>query len=87
MNMVMRSTVNNVANEMQITWVQESGVDLEEISSHADFRPSHVPYQGRIYSIGGKHLKYPPLSETDMERSRELAGSTVGMFFIHLLKV
>jgi Phage minor capsid protein 2/Bacterial toxin 50 len=64
MNMVIRSTVSNVANEMQMTRFQEYGVDLVEVSSHADSRPSHVPYQGRIYSISGRHPKYPPLSET-----------------------
>lgn len=64
MNMVVRSTVSNVANEMQMTRFQEYGVDLVEVSSHADSRPSHVPYQGRIYSISGRHPKYPPLSET-----------------------
>ena len=63
-NMVTRSMVSKVSNEMQTARFQEYGVDLVEISSHADSRPSHIPFQGNIYSISGKSTKYPPLSET-----------------------
>jgi hypothetical protein len=63
-NMVTRSMVSKVSNEMQTARFQEYGVDLVEISSHADSRPSHIPFQGNIYSISGQSIKYPPLSET-----------------------
>jgi hypothetical protein len=63
-SMLTRTTVSKVSNEMQTARFQEYGVDLVEISSHADSRPSHIPFQGRIYSISGKSAKYPPLSET-----------------------
>ncbi|WP_238594764.1 phage minor capsid protein, partial [Caenibacillus caldisaponilyticus] len=63
-NMVTRTMVTRISNDMQTARFQEYGVDLVEISSHADSRPSHIPFQGRIYSISGKSKKYPPLSET-----------------------
>ncbi|GGE47715.1 hypothetical protein GCM10011391_28100 [Pullulanibacillus camelliae] len=63
-NMVTRSMSNNVANDMQDTRFDEYDVDLVEVSSHAGSRPSHIPFQGRIYSRSGNSDKYPPLSDT-----------------------
>lgn len=71
MNQVMRSTVNNVANEMQDTRMDEYGVDLVEVSSHLGARPRCAPYQGRIFSRSGINKKYPALSTTSYG---ELAG-------------
>ncbi|GER68629.1 hypothetical protein BpJC4_31000 [Weizmannia acidilactici] len=64
MNMVVRTLVGNVANEMQLGRAQEYGVDLVEVSSHMGSRPSHEPFQGHIFSISGKSNKFPPLSKT-----------------------
>src|SRR5690606_17381072 len=43
---VMRSTVNNVVNDMQDRRMEEWGIDLVEVSSHDGARPKCAPYQG-----------------------------------------
>ncbi|PGR97608.1 phage minor capsid protein [Bacillus thuringiensis] len=63
-NMVCRSTSNNVANEMQDERMKDYGVDLVETSSHMGARPKCAPYQGRIFSMSGKSKKYPAWSTT-----------------------
>lgn len=63
-NMVIRSTQKNVAVSMQEGRADDYDADLIEVSSHAGSRPSHIDYQGRIYSRSGKSKKYPALSET-----------------------
>ncbi len=77
-NMVMRSTTNNVANSMQETRMDEYGVDLVEISAHDGARPLCEPYQGRIFSRSGDHPRYPPLSETSMGEPAGLFGVNCG---------
>lgn len=59
-----RTTTKNVATKAQSDRLDEYEVDLVEISSHAGSRPTHEPYQGRIYSRSGRHPDYPPLSST-----------------------
>lgn len=73
-NMVMRSTVNNVANEMQDTRMAEYDVDLVEINSHMGARPKCAPYQGRIFSMSGTHSKYPAFSTTSYGDPAGLLG-------------
>lgn len=63
-NMVCRSTSNNVANEMQDERMKQYDVDLVETSSHMGSRPKCAPYQGRIFSMSGKSKKYPAWSTT-----------------------
>lgn len=72
-NMVMRSTSNNVANDMQDARMDEYGCDLVEISEHMGARPGCAPYQGNIYSRSGNSDKYPALSSTS-------AGEPAGLF-------
>lgn len=64
LNMNIRSTVSRVAREMQFQRMSEYGVDLIEVSSHLGARPKCAPYQGRIYSLSGKHPRYPAWSTT-----------------------
>lgn len=71
LNQVMRSTVNNVANDMQDARMDDFGVDLVEVSSHLGARPRCAPFQGRIFSRSGTNPKYPALSTTSYG---ELAG-------------
>lgn len=73
-NMVVRSTINNVAKETQFMRMQENGIDLLEVSSHAGARPRCYPFQGRIYSLSGKHPKYPPFSSTSYGEAAGLFG-------------
>jgi len=61
-NMVTRATQKNVATSMQESRMDDYEIDLVEISSHAASRPSHVDYQGKIYSRSGKSKKYPLLN-------------------------
>ncbi|MBC2392216.1 phage minor capsid protein [Listeria booriae] len=63
-NMVVKNTQKNVANKIQNARFDDYDVDLVEVSSHAGCRPTHLDYQGRIYSRSGKSKKYPPLSST-----------------------
>lgn len=61
---VVRATQKNVATEVQEGRFDEYDIDLVEISSHAGSRPSHIEYQGKIFSRSGKSKKYPSLKET-----------------------
>lgn len=77
-NMVMRSTVNNVANDMQDARMDEYGCDLVEISSHVGARPLCAPYQGHVYSRSGEDNQYPALSSTSMGEPAGLFGVNCG---------
>ena len=78
---VTRSMSNNIANDMQFARMDETGVDLVEVSSHSASRPGCAPYQGRIYSRSGNHPKYPPLSSTSYGRPDGLKGINCGHVF------
>ncbi|CAI8738196.1 minor capsid protein [Bacillus pseudomycoides] len=73
-NMVSRSTSQNVANEMQMTRMDEYDVDLVEVSSHIGARPRCAPFQGRIFSKNGKSKRYPPFSSTSYGEPAGLLG-------------
>ncbi|QWG42900.1 minor capsid protein (plasmid) [Bacillus mycoides] len=73
-NMVSRSVSQNVANEMQMTRMDEYDVDLIEVSSHLGARPLCNPYQGRIFSKSGKSKRYPPFSSTSYGEAAGLLG-------------
>lgn len=61
---VLRSSVRNVTTETQFTRCDEYGIDLIEISSHADARPGCAPYQGKVYARSGTHKRYPSFNTT-----------------------
>lgn len=63
-NMVTRATQKNVATSMQESRMDDYEIDLVEISSHAASRPSHIDYQGKVYSRSGKSKSYPSLKDT-----------------------
>lgn len=63
-NMIVKNTQKNVGNKIQEARFDDYDVDLVEVSSHVGSRPTHIEYQGRIYSRSGKSDKYPPLSST-----------------------
>lgn len=77
-NMVIRSTSNNVANDMQDARFDEYGQDLVEVSSHNGARPLCAPYQGRIFSRSGNSTKYPALSSTSIGEPAGLFGVNCG---------
>lgn len=59
--MVARSTTREVTNTATILQVQELGYDLVKISEHPGACPICQKYQGRVYSISGKDLRFPRL--------------------------
>ena len=80
-NMVTRTTSNNVANEMQFGRMEEHGIDLVEVSSHLGARERCAPFQGQIYSKSGTDDKYPPLSSTSYGEIAGLRGINCGHVF------
>jgi len=61
------------AGNLQIARAHEYGVNLVEVSSHWDARPSHAAWQGAIYQIEGQSAQFPNLAEaTDY-------GSVIGL--------
>lgn len=50
---------SQLAGDMQMKRAEEWGSDLVEVTSHMGSRPSHAVWQGRVYSLSGKHKKYP----------------------------
>lgn len=66
--------VNQSACRLQMERCKDVGCDLVEVTAHAGARPAHAQWQGKIYSISGKHPKYPPLSETGYGTGAGLAG-------------
>lgn len=53
--------VNQTSLKMQLALAKDVGCDLVQASAHAGARPSHAVWQGRVFSISGKHPKYPSL--------------------------
>lgn len=53
-NMAIRNTVKNVADEVQNERFRDHGQDLIEIDSHSGSRPKCAKDQGKIYSMSGK---------------------------------
>lgn len=77
-NMVTRTTAQNVTNDMQEARMDDYNVDLVEISSHAGARPKCEPYQGRIFSRSGNSRLYPALSSTSIGEIDGLFGINCG---------
>lgn len=59
--LVVKNSINDLYNDVEATRFQEFGGNLVKISSHADCRPTHLQYQGKIYSLKGGTDKYPNL--------------------------
>lgn len=77
-SMTMRSTNNNVANEMQDERMREYGADLIEVSSYEGARPKCAEDQGKIYSMSGNSNRYPPFSSTSFGEPDGLFGVNCG---------
>jgi len=60
--------------EMALAQNEELGNDLVQVSTLADSRPTHAPYQGNVYSVSGRSRKYPPLSSTGYGTAAGLCG-------------
>lgn len=87
-NMDIRTTVNNVANETQFARMDAYGCDLLEVDSHSGARPLCAPYQGKIYSrsgrsgyttdLHGRSIRYYSFSSTSYGRPAGLFGINCG---------
>ena len=77
-NMVTRATQKNVATSMQESRMDDYEIDLVEISSHAASRPSHVDYQGKVYSRSGKSKSYPSLKDTSYGKGADGLVTGIG---------
>lgn len=75
---VMVSTYGNTVNAMQDARMEEYGIDLIEVSSHAGARPKCAPYQGKIYSLKPGHPKYPYIGTTSIGEPDGLFGINCG---------
>lgn len=51
--------INQTAAQMQLQLAAELDSDLVETTAHAGARPSHVVWQGQVFSLSGKNPKYP----------------------------
>lgn len=51
--------IGQAAGNMQLSLAADMGCDLVEVTAHLGARPSHAEWQGRIFSLSGKHPKYP----------------------------
>ena len=79
-SMIIRSSSNNIARDMQDARMDEYGNDLVEISSHAGSRPKCEPYQGRIFSRSGKSKNYDSLANTSIGEPDGLFGINCNHF-------
>lgn len=59
--LVVKNSINDLYNDVEATRFQEFGGNLVKISSHADCRPTHLQYQGKIYSLKGGTDEFPNL--------------------------
>lgn len=51
--------VGQTTGEMQLALAEEMESDLVEVTAHNGARPSHMEWQGKVYSLSGKHPDYP----------------------------
>lgn len=65
-NMNIRTTANNVAHQSQIDRMDDYGIDLAAVSSHAGARPKCAKDQGRIFDRNNK------ISETEDLHGRKI---------------
>lgn len=51
--------IGQAAANVQLGLAADMGCDLVEVTAHLGARPTHQVWQGRIFSLSGKHPKYP----------------------------
>jgi len=56
-----RTGVNQACGDLQMKRAEEMECDLVQVTAHQGARPDHAVWQGKIFSISGKHKKYPKL--------------------------
>ena len=53
-----RTGVNQTASKVSLKLAEDFGCDLVETTAHSGARPDHAEWQGKIFSLSGKHKKY-----------------------------
>lgn len=94
-NMVVRTTVHNVAIQSTKAFMQDYNTQVFQVSSHAAARPLCYDYQGKFYSwdnssgeieLGnGKKVQYEPLSNTTYGQAAGLFGINCGHYPIPII--
>lgn len=51
--------LNQTTSTLSLSRAEELGADLVETTAHVGARPDHALWQGKVYSVSGKHPKYP----------------------------
>lgn len=77
-NMVLRSTVGNVAHGTQIARAKDYKVDYLEVSSHSGARPKCAKDQGKVFCISGKDKNYPAWKSSSYGEPDGLLGINCG---------
>ena len=87
-NMAMRNTARNVADEMQDARCRDFGVDLVAIDAHAGARPKCAKDQGKIFSLSnksgytedlkGKKIRYYPWKSSSYGEPDGILGINCG---------
>lgn len=87
-NMAMRNTVKNTADEVQTARCRDYGVNLVAIDSHSGARPKCAKDQGKIYDLdngsgyvedlNGKKIQYYPWNSTSYGEPDGLLGINCG---------
>ncbi len=77
-NMDIRTTVNNVAHQTQFNRMDEYGIDLIEVSSHAGARPLCAEDQGKIFDRSNKSKKYPHWKNSSYGKPAGILGINCG---------
>lgn len=57
--MSVRTSCHQLSAQISMQNINNTGVDLVEVSSHWGARPEHAEWQGKIYSRSGTNSKYP----------------------------
>ena len=77
-NMCMRTTAANCANEIQIARAKDYGIDLIEVDSHPGARPKCAKDQGKIFDRANKSDKYPHWNASSYGEPDGLLGINCG---------
>ncbi len=68
--------VQQTMGRVSLAHAEDMGCDLVEVTAHGGARPDHASWQGKIFSISGKHKKYKSLKdETDYGTVTGLKGA------------
>ena len=74
MRLVVTNQAKQTSNLIALQHAKDFGAFVK-VSSHAACRPTHLPYQGRIYSVNGDTSEYPDLySSTSYGSAGGLCG-------------